>query len=126
MLRVFADDHDFAFSLDDLALLADLLDGWFYLHCGAAPSVARSRGSFRTPCDASLCQVVNRHFNGHAVTGQYLDIIHSQLAGNMRCHHMSVRELDPEARVRERFHDHAFKLDDIILLCQNNPSLPAT
>ena len=40
----------------------------------------------------------------------------------MRCHHMSVRELDPEARVRERFHDHAFKLDDIILLCQNNPS----
>ena len=33
MLRVFADDHDFAFSLDDLALLADLLDGWFYLHC---------------------------------------------------------------------------------------------
>ena len=40
----------------------------------------------------------------------------------MRCHHMSVRELDPEARVRECFHDHAFKLDDIILLCQNNPS----
>ena len=33
MLRVFADDHDLAFSLDDLALLADLLDGWFYLHC---------------------------------------------------------------------------------------------
>mgnify|MGYP000493337340 CR=1 FL=1 len=98
----------------------------FLLCCGAAPSVARTRGSFRTPCDASLCQVVNRHFNGHAVTGQYLDIIHSQLAGNMRCHHMSVRELDPEARVRERFHDHAFKLDDIILLCQNNPSLPAT
>lgn len=41
----------------------------------------------------------------------------------MRCHHMSVRELDPEARVRESLHDHAFKLDDIILLCQNNPSL---
>ena len=40
----------------------------------------------------------------------------------MRCHHMSVRELDPEACVRECFHDHAFKLDDIILLCQNNPS----
>ena len=32
MLRVLADDHNLAFSLDDLAFLADLLNGWFYLH----------------------------------------------------------------------------------------------
>jgi hypothetical protein len=32
MLRVFADDHYLAFSLNDLALLADLLNGWFNLH----------------------------------------------------------------------------------------------
>jgi hypothetical protein len=32
MLRVFADNHYFAFSLDDLALFADLLYGWFNLH----------------------------------------------------------------------------------------------
>lgn len=85
MLRVFADDHDFAFSLDDLAFLADLLDGWFHLHCLyhtflaiwiAAPTSGRS-GSFRTPRDASLGQVVDRYLNGHAITGQYLDIIHS-------------------------------------------------
>ena len=37
MLGVFADNHDFAFSLDDLAFLADLLNGWFYLHCSTIP-----------------------------------------------------------------------------------------
>ena len=33
MLGVLADNHDFTFSLDDLALFADLLDGRFNLHC---------------------------------------------------------------------------------------------
>ena len=33
MLGVLADNHYFAFSLDDLALFADLLNGWFHLHC---------------------------------------------------------------------------------------------
>jgi hypothetical protein len=32
MLRIFADDHYLAFSLNDLALFADLLNGWFNLH----------------------------------------------------------------------------------------------
>jgi len=33
VLGVFADHHDFTFSLDDLAFFADLLNGWFHLHC---------------------------------------------------------------------------------------------
>ena len=33
MLRVFADDHYMAFSLDDFALFANLLYGWLYFHC---------------------------------------------------------------------------------------------
>ena len=33
MLRVFADDHNVTFSLDDLAFLADLLNGRFHFHC---------------------------------------------------------------------------------------------
>ena len=32
VLRVLADDHDLAFSLDDLALFADLLYGRFHFH----------------------------------------------------------------------------------------------
>ena len=33
VLGVFADNHDFSFSFDDLALIADLFDGRFYFHC---------------------------------------------------------------------------------------------
>jgi hypothetical protein len=33
MLGVFADDHNAAMSFDDLALFADLFNGWFNLHC---------------------------------------------------------------------------------------------
>jgi hypothetical protein len=37
MLGIFADNHYFAFSLDDLALFADLLYGWFNFHCTTIP-----------------------------------------------------------------------------------------
>ena len=37
MLRVLTDYHDFTFSLDDLALVADLLYGWFNFHCTTIP-----------------------------------------------------------------------------------------
>ena len=40
----------------------------------------------------------------------------------MGCYHMSVGQLDLEASVGQRLNDYAFKLDDVILLCQNNPS----
>ena len=33
MLGILADDHDTTMSFDDLALFADLLNGWFYFHC---------------------------------------------------------------------------------------------
>jgi len=73
MLRVFADNHYFAFSLDDLALFADLLYGWFNLH-SIIPTL-----SFLlcTPSDASLIEVVYRYLYGHTVTRQYSDIVHS-------------------------------------------------
>ena len=32
VLGVLADDHNVTFSLDDLALFADLLNGWFNFH----------------------------------------------------------------------------------------------
>ena len=37
VLGVIADDHYVAVSLDDLALFADLLNGWFYFHCVTMP-----------------------------------------------------------------------------------------
>ena len=117
MLRVFADNHYFAFSLDDLALFADLLYGWFNLH-SIIPTLSLL---LCTPGYASLCEVVNRNLNGHAVTGQYSDIVHTELPGNMGSYNMPVRKLDFEGSVGQRLDHFPFKLDYIILR-QNNPS----
>ena len=130
MLGVLANNHYFAFSFDDLALFADLLNGWFHLHCSYHSFLALNFGStlrisqilFCTPRDASLGQVINRNLDGYAIAGQNFNIVHTKLSGNMSCYHMSIGKLDLEASVGQRLNHYAFKLDDIILLCQNNPS----
>ena len=117
MLGVLADDHDFAFSLNDFALFANLLYGWFNLHF-ITPTL-----SFLLcpPGNASLGQVIDRNLDSHAVTGQYSDIVHTELPGNMGSYNMPVRKLDFEGSVGQRLDHFPFKLDYIILR-QNNPS----
>ena len=110
MLRVLTDDHDLAMSLDDLALFADLFNGRFYLH-GYQPFL----NLFRTPGDTTLIQIVNRDLNGHAVTGQYLDLIHAQSAGDMSRYDMLIGKLYLEGSVGKCFHDRAFKFYHVIL-----------
>ena len=124
MLGVLANNHYFAFSFDDLAFLADLLNGWFYLHCSTIPFLLYldSAVLFRAPGNASLGQVINRNLNGYAIPGQNFNIVHTKLSRNMGCYHMSVGKLDLEASVGQSLNHYAFKLDDVILLCQNNPS----
>ena len=78
---------------------------------------------FCPPGNAALGQVIDRNLNGHAVARQNLNVVHTQFAGNVRGHDVTVRQFDFEASVGERLHHRAFKLDDVILLCQNNPSL---
>ena len=45
MLGVLANNHYFAFAFDDLALFADLLNGWFHLHCLYHTFLAMNFGS---------------------------------------------------------------------------------
>ena len=124
MLGVLADHHDLAFSLDDLALFADLLNGWFYLHCRNQTFLTCILCKlFCSPGNAALGQVVNRNLDGHAVTGQNLDIVHTKLSGNMSGHHMTVGKLHLEAGVGKCLNDRALELNNIVLLCQKNPSL---
>ena len=111
MLGVFADNHYFAFSLDDLALIANLLYGWFNLHF-IIPTLSLL---LCTPSDTSLVEVVNRNLNGHAVTGQYSDIVHSKLTGNMSGYDMPIRQLDLEGGVGQRLDYRTFKFNYIIL-----------
>ena len=117
MLGVFADNHYFAFSLYDFALFANLFYGWFNLHL-ITPTL-----SFLlcTPGNASLGQVVDRNLDGYAVTGQYSDIVHTKLSGNMGRYDVPIRKLDLEGCVGQRLNHFTLKFDNIILR-QNNPS----
>ena len=117
MLRVFADNHDFAFSLDDLALFADLLNGWFNLHF-IIPTLSLL---LCTPSYTSLSKVVNRHLYGDLITRQYSYIVHSKLARNMSRYYMPIGKLYLEGRVRQCLNYRTFKFDNIVLR-QNNPS----
>ena len=130
MLGVLANNHYLAFSFDDLALFADLLNGWFHLHCLYHTFLALNFGStlrisqilFCAPSDASLGQVINRNLNGYAISGQNLDIVHTKFSRNMGSHDMPIGKFDLEASVGQRLNNYTFKLNYVILLCQNNPS----
>ena len=117
MLRVFADDHYLAFSLNDLALLADLLNGWFNLHF-IIPTLSLL---LCTPGYAALIEIVYGYLNGNLITGQYSDIVHSKLSGYRSRYYVSVGKLYPEERVGQCLNYCALKFENIILW-QNNPS----
>ena len=117
MLRVFADDHNFAFSLNDLALFANLFYGWFNLHF-IIPTLSLLLSS---PGYAAFGEVIDRHLYCHAVARQYSDIVHSKLSRNMSRYYMAVGKLYLEGGVGKCLNYCTFKFDNIILW-QNNPS----
>lgn len=80
MLRILADDHYVAMSFDDLALFADLLNGRLYFHSNNHLSIKIYSTLFGTPCDSSLCRVVNGNLHRNLISGQNLNIIHSELS----------------------------------------------
>ena len=117
MLRVLADNHYFAFSLNDLALVANLFYGWFNLHF-IIPTLSLLLGS---PGYTALSKIVYGYLNGNLITGQYSDIVHSKLSGYRSRYYVSVGKLYPEERVGQCLNYCALKFDNIILW-QNNPS----
>ncbi len=121
MLGVFADNHDFAFSLYDFALIANLFNGWFNLHFIIPYLSCLILRLFRTPGYTALGKVVDRYLNGNLVSRQYSNIVHSKLTRNMSCYYMPVGKLYFEGRVRQRLNNCTFKFDHIVLW-QNNPS----
>ena len=117
MLGVLADNHYFAFSLNDLALFANLFYGWFNLHF-IIPTLSLLLG---TPGYAALSKIVNRYLYGNLVARQYSDIVHSKLSGDRSRYYVSVGKLYLEERVRQCLNYRTFKFNNIILR-QNNPS----
>lgn len=117
MLRVLANYHYDALTLDYFAFIANFLYGWFDFHFTTIPFL------FLPPCDSSLCEVVHRHLNRYLITGQNPDIIHPQLARYMSGHRMTVGQLYLKGGVGQRLNYRSFKLHYVVL-SQNNPSKP--
>ena len=129
MLGILADDHDTTMSLDDLALFADLLNGWFYFHCVhhaflTVMCLMRTicKSLFSSPCDSALGEIVYGNFNCYLVTGKNLNIIHTKLTRNMGGNNMPVGKLNLEYGVRQCLYDRTLEFYNVVLR-QNNPSL---
>jgi hypothetical protein len=133
MLRVGADDHDLAFALDYLALLAHFLYGRSDFHFMRSFRAHGMRGShpggiyvvadclFRSPGNAAFCKVVYRDLYRDLVAGEDPYIVHPQLAAYAGGHYMIVGQLDLEGGVRQSLYNGTLKLNNIVF-GQKNPS----
>jgi len=83
MLGVFANYHYATLALDDLTLFAHGFNGRSYFHTVEPPyEIKISNLLLTSPGDPASGQIIRRHLNGYLVTGQDLNKVHSELAGN--------------------------------------------
>ena len=68
-----------------------------------------------SPGDPALGQIIRRHLNGYFVTGQDLNEIHSELAGNVCQNGVSVADVNLEHSIRQRIGYDALNLDYVVL-----------
>ena len=62
-------------------------------------------------------QIIRRHLYGYLVTGQDLDKVHSELAGNVRQNGVSVADVDIEHCIRQCISYDALNFDYVVF-CQ--------
>ena len=70
-----------------------------------------------SPGDPTLSQIIRRHLNGYLVTGQDLNEIHSELAGNVCQNGVSVANVNFEHCIRQCIGYDALNLDYVVF-CQ--------
>ena len=70
-----------------------------------------------SPGDPALGQIIRRHLNGYLVTGQDLDEIHAELAGNGCQNFVAVTQIYVEHSVRQVVGNDALNLDYVVF-CQ--------
>ena len=70
-----------------------------------------------SPGDPTLSQIIRRHLNGYFVTGQDLNEIHSELAGNVCQNDVTVANVNSEHCIRQRIDNDALNLDYVVF-CQ--------
>ena len=70
-----------------------------------------------SPGDTTLSQIVRRHLNGYFVTGQDLNEIHSEPAGNVCQNGVSIANVHFEHSIRQCIGYDALKFDYVVF-CQ--------
>ena len=70
-----------------------------------------------SPCDPASGQIVGRHLNGHLVTGQDLNEIHSELAGNGCQNGVAITQVYLKHCVGQIVGNDALNLDYVVF-CQ--------
>ena len=68
-----------------------------------------------SPGDPTLSQIIRRHLNGYFITGQDLNEIHSELAGNVCQNGVSVANVNFEHCIRQCIGYDALNLDYVVL-----------
>lgn len=108
MLGVFANNHDFAFSLNDFALLANLFYRRPNFH------FITSIGLFMPECYPALGQIIHRNLYSYCVALKYLDIMHTHFTGYVGSYDMTVGKLYFEHSVGEYLSHYAFEFNNIV------------
>ena len=118
MLGIFANYHYAPLALDDLTLLAHGLNGRSYFHTVEPPYENEvSNLLLASPCDPTSCQIVRRHLYGYLVTGQDLNKVHSELAGNGCQNGVAVTQIYLKHCVGQVVGNDALNLDYVVF-CQ--------
>ena len=72
-----------------------------------------------SPGDPASGQIIRRHLNSYLVTGQDLDEIHAELAGNGCQNFVAVADIYVEHSVRQVVGNDALNLDYVVF-CQSS------
>ena len=70
-----------------------------------------------SPGDPTLCQIIRRHLNSYLITGQDLNEVHSELAGNVCQNGVTVANVNSEHCIRQCIYYDALNLDYVVF-CQ--------
>ena len=70
-----------------------------------------------SPGDPTSGQIVGRHLQCYLVTGQDLNEVHTELAGNVCQNGVSIADVNIEHRIRQRISYDALNLDYVVF-CQ--------
>ena len=70
-----------------------------------------------SPCDPASGQIIGRHLQCYLVTGQDLNEIHTELAGNVCQNGVTVANVNSEHCIRQRIGYDALNLDYVVF-CQ--------